>query len=134
VNFLGRLSCPWAIVIAGVMIAAAIIIVGGANLMSVATIFLVVLTFLGVRLTHQLVWFTGAMERHSDQQRQIAAKNAGIEMIWWDKNEPAAGGHFPHEGAHGEVNELKRIYIGIPVEHRKPLPTAWQRVRSLLKI
>jgi hypothetical protein len=28
---------------------------------------------------------SGAMERHSGQQRQIAAHKAGMKMIWWDK-------------------------------------------------
>ena len=72
-----------------------------------------VFAFTSWRIADRIKWLTGAMERHSDQQRQIAAKQAGIEMFWWDKNQ---GGKFPHSGKHGQTHKLERIYIGIP-EH-----------------
>ncbi len=94
---------------------------------AIATACLVVLTYLSVKAARHVEWFTGAMERHSDQQRQIAAHKAGIKMIWWDKTMDVAHGYFPHEGAHGEENVLKVIYIGIPPERRKKQPSGWQK-------
>ena len=76
-----------------------------------------VFAFTGWRIADRVKWLTGAMERHSDQQRQITAKQAGVEMVWWDKNQ-AEDGTFPHTGEHKQVHRLKRIYIGIP-EHRR---------------
>ncbi len=83
----------------------------------VLTIAILVIAWQGRRIANRVQWLTGAMQRHSDQQRQIAAKEAGIQMIWWD---PIEGGRFPHKGDHGHVHCLERIYIGIPEHLRKP--------------
>jgi hypothetical protein len=124
----------WAIVIAGAMISAAIYFSTEDKAMVVltacgviATLLLVVLTFLYVRATHRIEWFTGAMERHSDQMRQIAAKEAKIKMIWWDKTEPEAAGDFPFDGQHGKEHQLDTIHIGIPMRHRYEQSSWWQR-------
>ena len=86
----------------------------------VLTLAIVVIAGVNWRIADRVKWLTGAMERHSDQQRQIAAKEAGVEMIWWDKNQ-AEDGTFPHTGEHKQLHRLKRIYIGIP-EHRRMRP------------
>ena len=69
---------------------------------------IVLLTLLNILIMGRLRWLTGAMERHSDQQRQLAARSADppIEMIWWDKT---VDGPFPHEGKHLELNQLSRM-------------------------
>ncbi len=92
-----------------------------------------VLTFLVVLLTIANWWIakhirslTGALERHSDQQRQIAAHNAGIELVWWDKS---VGGEFPHHGEHNHGHRLERLYIGIPW-HRRQNKTLWGGLKT----
>ncbi len=82
----------------------------------VLTLGIVAIAWQSWRIATRMKWLTGAMERHSDQQRQIAAKDAGVEMIWCDPNE---GGRFPHKGEHGHVHHMKKIYIGIPEHLRK---------------
>ncbi len=67
------------------------------------------------RVAARIKWLTGAMERHSDQQRQIAAEQTGVKMVWWDKT---VGGEFPHEGEHNQVHQLEKIYIGVPEAYR----------------
>ena len=69
------------------------------------TLSIVVLTALNFLIMRRLKWLTGAMERHSDQQRQLAARSAdpSIKIVWWDKTisiEGSAGyggGLPPHE-------------------------------------
>ena len=84
------------------------------------TIGIAVIAWQTRNIANRVQWLTGAMERHSDQQRQIAAKEAGVEMIWWD---PIKGDGFPHKGEHGHVHHMKKIYIGIP-EHLR-IPGRW---------
>ena len=83
------------------------------------------LTLLNFLIVQRLKWLTGAMERHSDQQRQLAARNADppIKMVWWDKT---IGGPFPHEGGHQDLIQLDRMYIGIPEIHRRY--RGWRRI------
>ena len=50
-------------------------------------------------------WLSGAMERHSDQQRQIAAHKAGIKMIWWE----VAWDFPPFDCEHKQENLLKEL-------------------------
>ena len=100
----------------------------------VLTFAILVIAWQGRRIANRVQWLTGAMQRHSDQQRQIAAKEAGIEMIWWDPNE---GGRFPHKGEHGHVHHMKKIYIGIPEHLRKPgrwLPGPVARLAAVCSI
>jgi hypothetical protein len=96
-------------------------------LVAVGTLLLVGLTLLSVRSNRRIEWFTGALERHSDQMRQLAAKQAKVKLIWWDKTEEGAGGKFPFAGKHNQEYELDALHIGIPPEYRKVQPTAWQR-------
>ncbi len=83
------------------------------------------LTLLNIWIMHRLKWLTGAMERHSDQQRQLAARNAipPIEMVWWDKT---IGGPFPHEGEHQDPIQLDKMYIGVPESYRRY--HGWRRI------
>ena len=85
----------------------------GINIVLAAAV--VLLAFVNWRVAARIKWLTGAMERHSDQQRQIAAKQAGVTMVWWDKT---VGGVFPHEGEHNQVYQLETIYIGVPEAYR----------------
>ena len=89
------------------------------------TLSIVVLTALNFLIMRRLKWLTGAMERHSDQQRQLAARNAdsSIEMVWWDKT---VGGAFPHEGEHEDPVQLDRMYIGVPESFRRY--RGWRRI------
>ena len=92
-----QLTVPRAIVISGVMVSVAILYSGSATATAVATvagaiaaICAVILTYFSVRSARRIEWFTGSMERHSDQQRQLAAKRAGVDLIWWDPTEDDA--------------------------------------------
>jgi len=77
------------------------------------------------RIARQMTWFMRAMERHSDQMCQMKAHELGIEMIWWDKTAPDAGGEFPFDGAHHKKVQLDKLYIGVPT---------WTRNRKLRPI
>ena len=114
--------------VAGVLIAGALLIsdadtamVFGTLLVAILTGALAFLTYLNVRIMKSIEWFSGAMERHSDQMRQIAAQNAEIKLIWWDKTQ-APDGRFPFEGRHNEEFKLERIFIGMPIEEREKQP------------
>lgn len=133
-----RLNNPWATVIAGALIAAGIIVglyisePDKARLLvdacSVASTFLLaVVTYLLWRSQRRIEWFAGAMERHSDQQRQFAAKNAGVKMIWWNPTKSEGRSKFPFNGEHGKEVKLDEIYIGIPLEYRSTQPSALRR-------
>jgi len=78
-----------------------------------------VLAFFAYRGQRTIEWFTGAMENHSHQQRMIAAKEAGVEMVWWD----FSLGRVPSTGRHGESFDLERIYLGVPIEDRWHQPS-----------
>ena len=91
----------------------------------ILTAAIVGMTILNWQITARMKWLTGALERHSDQQRQIAAHNAGVRMRWWDKE---IGGEFPHEGEHNQVHRLKLLYIGIP-PHKRIKKSWWVRFR-----
>ena len=97
----------WGVVIAGVLIAAAIYFGSGdiamvfvTGVLALLTAGLLVLTFLNLRIAHRIEWFTGAMERHSDQMRQLEARAQGVEMIWWDKTK--SDNQFPFHGKHAK--------------------------------
>jgi len=122
-----RLNTPWAIIIGTIFISGAILFSAEAVpvLQLIATLSLVVLAFFARRTTRRIEWFTGAMQRHSDQQRQIAAKQAGLKLIWWDPNE--SSGHFPEGGQHGEEFKLEEITVGLPPHQRKKKPNRWQK-------
>ena len=99
---------------------AAMVFVTGA--LTILTGFLVVIGFTNVRIATRIVLFTGAMERHSDQMRQLTAQDAKVKMIWWDKTKPDAAGKFPFDGEHGKEAKLDVLYIGIPWEYRHKKP------------
>ncbi len=95
---------------------------------------IVLLTLLNFLIMRRIKWLTGAMERHSDQQRQLAARNTDppIEMVWWDKT---VGGPFPHEGGHLDPIQLDRMYIGVPEIYRRyrggrRIIKWWRRLRG----
>ena len=101
-------------------------------LMVVLTLSVAVMAFVNLTIMRRIVWFTGAMERHSDQQRQIAAHKADIKLRWWD---PTIG-PFPPEGRHDQEVTLDVMYIGIPMKRRKykgwhgRIMMWWKRVRG----
>ncbi len=124
------MSTDRAILIGSGIIALSIIgsaYVSGSWPIVVVTLLLVLVTYVHARIMKRVEWFTGAMERHSDQMRQIMAKDANIEMYWWDKTETDAGEGFPFEGAHNEKHELEKIYIGVPLHKRKKQTPSWKR-------
>ncbi|HMB77861.1 MAG TPA: hypothetical protein VKN76_15795 [Kiloniellaceae bacterium] len=98
----------------------AMVLVSGA--LVVLTAGLVWIGYINTRIARQITWFTGAMERHSDQMRQMRAHELGIEMIWWDKTMPDAGGEFPFDGAHHKTAHLDKLYIGVPLWARSKKP------------
>ncbi len=104
---------------------AAMVLVTGA--LAILTAGLVWIGFINTRISRRITWFTGAMERHSDQMRQMKAHELGIEMIWWDKTMPEAGGEFPFDGAHHQKVQLDKLYIGVPpwTRHKNPRPAGW---------
>lgn len=87
------------------------------NVIIAAGIF--VLAFFAFKGQRAIEWFTGAMENHSHQQRMIAAKEAGVEIVWWDHSR----GRIPTTGKHGDPFTLERIYIGVPIEDRMEQPS-----------
>jgi hypothetical protein len=128
------LNIPWAIVVAGALVAVAVYFSGPQRLMAIfgalttaSTALLALLTYLYWRSQRRVEWFTGAMERHSDQQRQIAANEAGLKLIWWDRTHPEANGDFPFEGAHGQEFTPGPIYVGILPQCRFRRPSILQR-------
>ena len=128
------MNAGWGTVIAGAMIAASLYFGSGGAAMvfisavvAVLTAALATLGYLNLRILRQAQMFTGAMERHSDQMRQLAAKQAGVKLIWWDKTELDAKGQFPFDGEHGKEIHLDKLYIGIPWEHRRKQPGWFER-------
>ena len=119
------MSTGWGITIAGALIAAAIYFGAGDPAMVLLTVILAFLTYVNVRSGSRIEWFTGAMERHSDQMRQLTAKEAGVKIIWWDKT--LADGLFPFDGEHGKEVNLDIMYVGVPPEHRSKRPNKWRR-------
>ena len=85
-------GCFLGLVVGCAIIAAAITFGSGDPALVLVTGVLAVLTgmlawlgFINLKIARQITWFTGSMERHSDQMRQMKAQDLGIEMIWWDK-------------------------------------------------
>jgi hypothetical protein len=122
-------GCFLGLVVGCAIIAAAITFGSGDPALVLVTGVLAVLTgmlawlgFINLKIARQITWFTGSMERHSDQMRQMKAQDLGIEMIWWDKTVPDAKSTFPLDAEHGETVKLDRLYIGIPVEKRQKRP------------
>jgi hypothetical protein len=74
------------------------------------------ITYLVWRANKRLTWLTGSMEAYQMKQLQLeASKHPDIKLIWWDPEiEP-----WPHTGAHGEEVKTTKIYLGIPLTHRK---------------
>lgn len=77
------------------------------------------LSFLVYRINKRIVWFTAAMESHSDLTLRIEAlrgiKDKPIKLTWWDPSEEP----WPLKGQHKKEVELNEIYIGVPVNRRK---------------
>jgi len=128
------LDTPRAIVLAGLLIAAGIcaglylsrpemadFVVKVCEVLS--TFLLAFVTFCVWRSQLRIEWFTGAMENHSDQMRQMEARKQGIKMIWWDKTVAP----FPFEGSHSAEINLTEIYVGIPLRYRHKQPSVWNR-------
>ena len=98
----------------------------------VLTAILVLIAFFNLLMVLQVTWFTGAMERHSDQMRQMKAHELKIPMFWWDKTEKGADDEFPFEGEHDQPLKLEKLYIGIPRGKRRNQPGLIKRLRSAL--
>jgi len=76
-----------------------------------------VIAYLSYRLwcsSKRVEWLTGALESHSDIQLAIAAKEAGIELVWWDPTLEKV----PSVRKHGEQRDLSRIYTFLPPSER----------------
>ena len=96
-------------------------------IMIMLTLVIAVFTGLVFLVYERIEWLTGAMETHSDLQMRIEAKNAKIDLIWWDPSiEP-----FPTSAEHGKPINLNEIYCGLPPRLRKNKPTFLDRLRSL---
>lgn len=85
---------------------------------------LLVLTFFIYRLNKRLTWFTGAMERHSDQNRRMNAIAGKIPVIYWDNTIHP----WPDCGQHGERDYVSYITVGVAPGGRK-----YRGFRRLLK-
>lgn len=89
-------------------------IVISASISAISTVVIAFLSYLLWRSGKRVEWFTGAMESHSEIQLAIAAKEAGIEVIWWDptleKN--------PTDRKHGEHRDISRVYFFLPPDER----------------
>ena len=89
------------------------------GIIAIATIVMIVSTSMANARSHaaneRLNWLTGAMERHSDQQRQLAAMERGMKLIWWDPTIAP----WPFDGEHGQPIKADEMYIGIPTDHRQ---------------
>ena len=118
------MNAGWGIIIAGALIAAGLYFGSGDTatvfttwLVAVLTAALALISYLNLRIMKQVERFTGAMERHSDQMRQLTAKQLKVKLIWWDKTEPDAKGQFPFDGAHDQEIQLDKMHIGIPSKY-----------------
>ena len=79
-----------------------------------ATVVISVLSYLVWRSNKRIEWLTGALESHSDIQLAIAAKEAGMEVIWWDPTLEKV----PTVRKHGEPRDLSRVYTFLPLGER----------------
>ena len=83
---------------------------------AIATVVIAILSRSLWQSNKRVEWFTGALESHSEIQLAIAAKEAGMEVIWWDPNIAKV----PTVRKHGEPRDLTRIYIYLPPNERAP--------------
>jgi len=98
------------------------------------TLFIAFLTYLVWKVYRQIAWLTGAMETHSEIMLRIEAKRGingqPLRLVAWDPTiEPP-----PIKREHGKEIDLSTIYVYLPLQERKNKPTAWNRVKELLRL
>ena len=79
-----------------------------------ATAIIAILSYRLWRSSKRVEWLTGALESHSEIQLAIAAKGAGMEVIWWDPTLEKV----PSVRKHGEQRDLSRVYTFLPLRER----------------
>lgn len=79
-----------------------------------ATVVIAILSYRIWRSNKRVKWLTGALETHSEIELAIAAKGAGMEVIWWDPTLEKV----PTVRKHGEPRDLSRVYIFVPPNER----------------
>lgn len=82
---------------------------------AISSVVIAVFTFLVWKVYRRLTWFTGAMERHSDQQRRMVAKQQKIPIVLWDKTIH----DWPEDGDHGQRDQVKYIAVGVAPGRRR---------------
>ncbi len=103
------------------------------SIVGILGLFVAIIAIVQARKARELAeranWFTGAMESHSDMQLRIAAREAKIKIVWWDKSRH---GKPPSLASikHGEEVNLDTIYLHVPPELRlqRPLDSWWHRL------
>ena len=96
---------------------------------AIATVAIVLLTCLLLRLNRRLASFTGAIESHSELLLRLKFKEENLPVVWWDQTvEP-----WPDENKrHRNRSELTHVVLGVP-EHLR-WGTAMRRYVWLLVI
>ena len=79
-----------------------------------ATVVIAILSYHLWRSSKRVEWLTGALESHSEIQLAIAAKEADMEVIWWDPTLE----EVPSVRKHGEQRDLSRVYTFLPLRER----------------
>ena len=103
---------------------------GTNELIAALTAVVALFTYLVWRVYCRIAWLTGAMESHSTQFLRLeAAKSVNpdgtpCQVIWWDPDVGAP----PTHPAHGEVAEVKRIYLYLPPHLRRDANTLPRRL------
>lgn len=96
------------------MSAQEVLLIVSALISTAATVVIAFLSYQLYRSNQRITWLTGAMETHSEIQLAIAAKEAGMEVIWWDPTLEKV----PTDRKHGEHRDLSRVYIFLPPDER----------------
>jgi len=82
---------------------------------TISTVVIAVFSWLVWRVYAKIAWFTGAMETHSEIMMRLAAKEKGVEMVWWD---PTIG-KIPVTKEHNQPVNTDKIYLYLPLALRK---------------
>lgn len=62
----------------------------------------------------RLVTLVGAIESHTTLGLRLRAREAGVEVVWWDPTRE----RVPTQRAHGDAATVERIYLYVPQRER----------------
>ena len=99
----------------------------------VLTFFVIIITYLVLKVYLKIAWFTGSMESHSEVMLRIEAKRGinhqPIKLMWWDPTIAPP----PVKREHGQEEvDLSTVYMYLPLDQRRNNPTWWMKMKDLL--